>query len=160
MMKITILCIGKLKTSFLKEGLQEYLKRMTPYATVLIEELNEEKIGDKPSAYDRNVAVEAEGERLVKRIKKEQFVFLLDLHGEGILSEQLAKKIERLGVEGQSDIVFVIGGAFGVAEALRKRANIRISFGKLTYTHQMIRLLLVEQIYRAFKIIKNEPYHW
>lgn len=160
MMKITVLCIGKLKASFLKDGVQEYLKRLTSYASVSILELNEERVGDKPNDADRRLAVEAEGERLLKRIKSEQFVFLLDVHGSIMSSEQLSEKLEELGVAGRSDIVFVIGGAFGVAQSLRERADVKLSFGKMTYTHQMIRMLLTEQIYRAFKIMKNEPYHW
>lgn len=160
MMKITVLCIGKLKASFLKDGVQEYLKRLTSYASVSILELNEERVGDKPNDADRRLAVEAEGERLLTRIKSEQFVFLLDVHGSTMSSEQLSEKLEELGVAGRSDVVFVIGGAFGVSQSLRERADVKLSFGKMTYTHQMIRMLLTEQIYRAFKIMKNEPYHW
>ncbi len=159
-MKITILAVGKVSLSFLKDGIEEYKKRMRSYANVTITEVKEEKVSDRPDEAERLRTVEAEGERLLKQIKDGQFVFLLDLHGETMSSEKLAAKIASLGLSGRSDIVFVIGGAYGVSDALRKRADIKLSFSPMTFTHQMVRLLIIEQIYRTFKINRKEPYHW
>lgn len=159
-MKITILAVGKVSLSFLKDGIEEYKKRMRSYANVTITEVKEEKVSDRPDEAERLRTVEAEGERLLKQIKDGQFVFLLDLHGETMSSEKLAAKIALLGLGGRSDIVFVIGGAYGVSDALRKRADVKLSFSPMTFTHQMVRLLIIEQIYRTFKINRKEPYHW
>lgn len=159
-MKITILAVGKVSLSFLKSGIEEYKKRMRSYANVTITEVKEEKVSDRPDEAERLRTVEAEGDRLLKQIKDGQFVFLLDLHGDTMSSEKLASKIASLGLSGRSDIVFVIGGAYGVSDALRKRADIKLSFSPMTFTHQMVRLLVIEQIYRAFKINRKEPYHW
>ncbi len=159
-MKITILAVGKVSLSFLKDGIEEYKKRMRSYANVTITEVKEEKVSDRPDEAERLRTVEAEGERLLKQIKDGQFVFLLDLHGETMSSEKLAAKIASLGLSGRSDIVFVIGGAYGVSDALRKRADVKLSFSPMTFTHQMVRLLIIEQIYRTFKINRKEPYHW
>lgn len=159
-MKITILAIGKIGLKFIKEGITEYSKRLSSFANINVVELKEEKIGDKQNSAERQRIVEAEGESLLKRLKPTQYVFLLDLHGEMLSSEKLAQKLDNMAIQGESDVVFVIGGAFGVSETLRKRANVRLSFSPMTFTHQMIRMLLLEQIYRAFKINRNEPYHW
>lgn len=146
--------------SFLREGVDEYIKRLAPYVSISITELGELKKGDKLSNYERLKTVEAEGERMLKLIKDTQYMILLDVHGKALSSEGLADLIETSALDGNSDMVFVIGGAFGVSDALRRRANLRLSFSPMTFTHQMIRLLLLEQLYRTCKIRRNEPYHW
>lgn len=159
-MKFTIIAIGKLNISFIKDGVNEFLKRLRPYAQVNVIELKEEKISNKPSAKDREKVVKAEGEKILKLIKPQQHVVLLDVYGKTMSSEKLADWIEELKVGGVSEIVFVIGGTYGVSEGLRARAKTKLSISPMTFTHQMARLLLVEQLYRACKIAKKEPYHW
>jgi len=159
-MRFYVVCIGKLKDAYLRDGVAEFVKRMRPYGGITITELNESKIGDKPSDADRKQVVDDEGERLLKAVPKNAYTVLLDVYGKTMSSEDLAKTIAKLEVDGVSDMAFIIGGAFGVSEALRQSVNYKLSFSPMTFTHQMVRLLLVEQIYRASKINRNEPYHW
>ena len=159
-MRFYVVCIGKLKDAYLRDGVAEFVKRMRPYGGITITELNESKIGDKPSDADRKQVVTEEGERLLKAVPKNGYTVLLDVYGKTMSSEDLAKTVAKLEVDGISDMAFIIGGAFGVSEALRQSVNYKLSFSPMTFTHQMVRLLLVEQIYRASKINRNEPYHW
>lgn len=159
-MRFYVVCIGKLKDAYLREGVAEFVKRMRPYGGITITELNESKIGDKPSDVDRKQVVAEEGVRLLKAVPKNAYTVLLDVYGKTMSSEELAKTISKLEVDGVSDMAFIIGGAFGVSDTLRQTANYKLSFSPMTFTHQMVRLLLVEQIYRASKINRNEPYHW
>ena len=159
-MRFYVVCIGKLKDAYLRDGVAEFVKRMRPYGGITITELNESKIGDKPSDADRKQVVDDEGERLLKAVPKNTYTVLLDVYGKTMSSEDLAKTVAKLEVDGVSDMAFIIGGAFGVSEALRQSVNYKLSFSPMTFTHQMVRLLLVEQIYRASKINRNEPYHW
>lgn len=159
-MRFYVVCIGKLKDAYLRDGVAEFVKRMRPYGGITITELNESKIGDKPSDADRKQVVDDEGERLLKAVPKNAYMVLLDVYGKTMSSEDLAKTVAKLEVDGVSDMAFIIGGAFGVSEALRQSVNYKLSFSPMTFTHQMVRLLLVEQIYRASKINRNEPYHW
>lgn len=155
MMKIKIVSVGTIKEKFLKDAISEYLKRLTRFAKIEIIEVDETKIQNKS---EEQVKKE-EGERLLKRIGQDEFVFLLDLKGELISSEVLAQKINDLINKGISPLTFVIGGTLGLSEEVRKRANIKLSISKMTFTHQMCRMIILEQIYRAFKIINNEEYH-
>ena len=159
-MRFYVVCVGKLKDAYLRDGVAEFVKRMRPYGGITITELNESKIGDKPSDADRKQVVDEEGERLLKAVPKNAYTVLLDVYGKTMSSEDLAKTVAKLEVDGVSDMAFIIGGAFGVSEALRQSVNYKLSFSPMTFTHQMVRLLLVEQIYRASKINRNEPYHW
>ena len=159
-MRFYVVCIGKLKDAYLRDGVAEFVKRMRPYGGITITELNESKIGDKPSDVDRKQVVAEEGVRLLKAVPKNAYTVLLDVYGKTMSSEVLAKTISKLEVDGVSDMAFIIGGAFGVSDTLRQTANYKLSFSPMTFTHQMVRLLLVEQIYRASKINRNEPYHW
>ena len=159
-MRFYVVCIGKLNDAYLRDGVAEFVKRMRPYGGITITELNESKIGDKPSDADRKQVVDDEGERLLKVVPKNAYTVLLDVYGKTMSSEDLAKTVAKLEVDGVSDMAFIIGGAFGVSEALRQSVNFKLSFSPMTFTHQMVRLLLVEQIYRASKINRNEPYHW
>ena len=147
-MKITILTIGKLKEKYLVDAVKEYLKRIKPYAVVEIIEVPECR------------TVEEEGFKLLARIPNDSWVCVLDVHGELMSSEELAKAVADLTLSGRSKLTFVIGGAFGVSESLKEAASMRLSLSKMTFTHQMTRLILLEQIYRTFKINRGEPYHW
>lgn len=159
-MRFYVICIGKLKDAYLRDGVAEFVKRMRPYGGITITELNESKIGDKPSDVDRKQVVIEEGERLLKNVPKNAYTVLLDVYGKTMSSEDLAKTVAKLEVDGVSDMAFIVGGAFGVSDELRRLVNYKLSFSPMTFTHQMVRLLLVEQIYRASKINRNEPYHW
>jgi 23S rRNA (pseudouridine1915-N3)-methyltransferase len=159
-MHIRIVCIGRIKDKYLQMGIAEFIKRIGPYAKLEIVELDEERMPDNPSGADKAKVLEREGERLLKQVKEGSELILLDICGKNLSSEDLAAHFSQLALGGRSDLTFVIGGAFGVSPAIQKTAHLRLSFSRMTFTHQMVRLLLVEQIYRAFKIIKGEPYHW
>ena len=159
-MQITILAVGKIKEKYLQAGIAEFCKRLKPYCRLVISEIDEEKLPDNASTAQKQQALAKEGERLLKRIPDDEILYLLDLGGKPISSEELAVEMAMRALTGKSRIIFVIGGAFGLADEIRVRADERVSFSRLTLTHQMIRLLLVEQIYRAFKINRGEPYHY
>ena len=159
-MRITILAVGKIKEKYLRDGIAEFVKRLGPFCRLEIKELDEERMPDDPSAAQKEQALAREGERLLKQIPQGSRVFVLDIIGKQQSSEELAETFASLAVDGDSSLTFIIGGAFGLSEDVRKAAHVRLSFSKMTFTHQMIRLLLVEQIYRAFKIWRGEPYHW
>lgn len=159
-MKITIVCAGKLKEKYLTAGISEFLKRLKPMAQVEILEVHEEKMPDNPSAAEKEQVLQKEGEKLLKLVPSGSYLFVLDVYGEELSSEELAERIDKLGVSGRSSLTFLIGGAFGLSREVRQAADMKLSFSRLTFTHQMVRLLLVEQIYRAFKINRGEKYHW
>lgn len=159
-MKISIVCVGKIKEKYLTEGIAEFTKRLTPYCKLETIAIGEEKMPDCPSPAEKEQVLAKETERLLNAIPQNAHVVLLDLQGKEVTSPQLADLFDEWALAGKSHIAFVIGGAFGYTDALRKRADMRWSFSKLTFTHQMIRLFLVEQIYRAFKISRNQKYHW
>lgn len=158
-MNITILCIGKLKETYWTDAVQEYSKRLSKYCTLTINELKEEKAPENPSAAEETAVKEAEGRTILKQIKKESYVIALEIQGKELTSEALSSKMESLGIAGKSDIVFLIGGSIGLSEEVLARADYRLSFSKMTFPHQMMRVVLLEQIYRSFKIMRNETYH-
>ena len=160
MLRITIVAVGKIKERYLTDGIAEYSKRLTPFCRLEIVEVAEEKMADNPSAADKARALAREGERLLRAVRPGSHLTVLDLRGRQMASEELAAQLDALAVAGTSDLTFVIGGAFGLAPAVTAAAQDRLSFSPMTFTHQMIRLLLVEQLYRAFKISRGEPYHW
>ncbi|AJQ29751.1 23S rRNA (pseudouridine(1915)-N(3))-methyltransferase RlmH [Pelosinus fermentans] len=158
-MKITIIAVGKIKEKYLTMGIAEFVKRLTPYCRLSIIEVDEERMPENPSDAEKAKVLLKEGERMLKHVKDNTHLIVLDVIGKQASSEELAEKISDLGVSGKSDVTFIIGGAFGLSPDLLKAAKERLSFSKMTFTHQMIRLLLVEQIYRAFKINRGENYH-
>ncbi len=159
-MKISIVTSGKIKEKYLRDGIEEFTKRLKPFTQIEFIEINEEKMRDNPSSAQKAATLFVEGQRLLKKVPENSYLIVLDVIGKAISSEELSHKIDALALKGQSHITFLIGGAFGISEEVRKEADERISFSKMTFTHQMIRLLLVEQIYRAFKISRGEKYHW
>ena len=159
-MKITIVCAGKIKEKYLSAGIAEFMKRLKPFAQVEIREIHEEKMPDSPSDAEKEQVLTREGEKLLKLVPEGSYLFVLDVFGKGKSSEELAASIDKLGLSGRSNITFLIGGAFGLSSEVRKAADELLSFSRMTFTHQMVRLLLVEQIYRAFKINRGEKYHW
>ncbi len=158
-MKITIACVGRIKEKYLVAGIDEFSKRLTPFCKLETLSISEERMPDNPSAAEKQQVLERETQRLMAIIPDNSYVILLDVIGKQLSSPELAAKIDSLTLSGRSHLTFVIGGAFGYTDALRCRADMALSFSRMTFTHQMIRLLLVEQIYRAFKISRGEPYH-
>lgn len=151
--------MGKLKEKYLKMGIAEYVKRLSAYCKLELIEVPDEKAPEKLSEAEMIQVKEKEGERILAKIPDQAYVFALAIEGKQRTSEAFAKEIEQLGVQGKSTIVFVIGGSLGLSDAVMKRSNTPISFGKMTLPHQLMRLVLIEQIYRGFKIVRNEPYH-
>ena len=158
-MKISIVASGKIKEKYLRDGINEFVKRLKPFTQLEFIEINEEKMKDNPSPAEKKATLIAEGERLLKKVPANSYLIVLDVLVK-IFPQKNYLPIDKLTLSGQSHITFLIGGAFGLSEEVRKRADERISFSRMTFTHQMIRLLLVEQIYRAFKISRGEKYHW
>ena len=157
-MKIKLYCIGKIKEQYLKDGINEYLKRIFSYSNIEIIEVADYKVKDNPNASDIEKAKNEEGERVLKLLKND-YLIGLDLNKKEPTSEEFAEFLHSKLVEGGSNVSFVIGGSYGLSDALKQRCNTSISLSKLTFLHQMTRLILLEQIYRAFKILNNETYH-
>ena len=158
-MKITIVCAGKLKEKYLRDGIAEYEKRLHPYADLRTIEIIEERMKDRPSPAEKDEVIRREGERLSSQIPQGAYLIVLDVGGEEMSSEKFSAWIDRLMLMGESHIAFLIGGPFGLSDELRQRADLRLSFSQFTLPHQLIRLFLMEQIYRSFKISRHEPYH-
>lgn len=158
-MKITIICAGKLKEKYLRDGIAEYEKRLRPYADLRTIEIIEERMKDRPSPAEKDEVLRREGERLSSQIPQGAYLIVLDVGGEEMSSEKFSAWIDRLMLMGESHIAFLIGGPFGLSDELRQRADLRLSFSQFTLPHQLIRLFLMEQIYRSFKISRHEPYH-
>ena len=155
-MKIKIIAPGRIKEKFLKDGIDEFLKRLTPYAAVEVTEITPVEIKD---AHLIERALDEEGEKILSLIKPQSYVITMEISGKQFSSEEFASKIEDLTNEGQSEIIFVIGSSCGISKKVSARANLKMSMSKMTFLHQFARLILIEQLYRAFKIIKGETYH-
>lgn len=158
-MNITVIAIGKLKEKYWIDAVKEYSKRLGGYCNLNIIELKESPLRANPSAADEEAVKDAEGADILSRIKPTDFVITLEIKGKGLSSEQLAAKIEDLAINGRSSIVFIIGGSLGLSAEVSKRSDFKLSFSAMTFPHQMMRVILLEQIYRSFKIIRNEAYH-
>ena len=158
-MNIRIICIGKLKEKYWTQGCDEYIKRLGRFAKVETVELKETKISDRPSAAEEEAVKESEGQEILKRIKKDDYCITLEIKGKQLSSEQLADKMKELALAGRSNVAFVIGGSLGLSAEVSKRSDFRLSFSPMTFPHQMMRVILLEQIYRSFKINSNETYH-
>ncbi len=158
-MRITILCVGKIKEKYWREALAEYTKRLSRYCRMEILEVADEKTPDGASETVEEQIREKEGARLLQVMPENAYVITLEILGKKYCSEKFAAEIERLTVSGQSHIVFVIGGSLGLSKSVLQRANGRLSFSDMTFPHQMMRVILCEQVYRAFRILHHEPYH-
>lgn len=158
-MKITLITVGKIKEKFFREAVSEYEKRLSRYCRLEIRETADEKTPEKASEIQREQILQREGERILKLIPEDAFVAALEIEGKRLSSEAFAGEIERLAVGGTSQIVFVIGGSLGLHNMIKKRADLAASFSDMTFPHQLMRVILLEQIYRAYRIINGEPYH-
>lgn len=158
-MKITLVTVGKIKEKFYIDAIAEYSKRLSRYCKLEIVQVADEKTPDKASETESTQIKDREGERILAQIKEGAYVIALAIQGQMLDSEQLAGRIEQLGVYGQSQIVFVIGGSLGLSDAVLKRADVQLSFSRMTFPHQLMRVILLEQIYRCYRIMAHEPYH-
>jgi 23S rRNA (pseudouridine1915-N3)-methyltransferase len=156
---ISIVSVGKLKEKYLKLGIDEYIKRLSSYAKMEIIEVPDEKAPENLSEADMLIVKEKEGERILSKISDDTYVIVLAIMGKEHTSESLAKKIDQLATYGNSKVAFIIGGSLGLSDKVMKRADDTLSFSKMTFPHQLMKLILVEQVYRAFRINRNEPYH-
>ena len=158
-MRINIVCVGKFKEKYLKLGIDEFKKRLSKYCKLEIIELEDEKAPENLSDKEMLMIKEKEGKKILSKIKDNSYVIALAIDGKNLSSEELAETINKLGVRGVSNITFVIGGSLGLSDEVLSRADYKLSFSKMTFPHQLMRLILLEQVYRAFRIMKNEPYH-
>ena len=158
-MKIKIVTVGKLKEKYLKDGIAEYGKRISRFAKLEMIELADEKTPDKASELENQKILETEGERILSKVGERDFVLVLAIEGKTFSSEEFSKQLEEASIKGYSTLTFIIGGSLGLAPSVKNRANLSVSFGRLTLPHQLMRLVLVEQIYRAFTIQQGSPYH-
>lgn len=158
-MKITLVTVGKIKEKFYTQAIDEYSKRLSKYCKLEIIEVADEKTPDRASDTVERQIKEKEGERILKVLKDDSYVIALAIEGKMPNSEQLAAKIDNLGISGKSHITFIIGGSLGLSQEVLSRANEKLSFSAMTFPHQLMRVILLEQIYRSFRIIHHEPYH-
>lgn len=158
-MKITLITVGKIKEKYLEDAIAEYSKRLSRYCKLEIVEVADEKTPDNASATVEDAIRDKEGERILKYIKEDAYVITLEIAGKMLTSEEMAEKIEKLGVQGTSHIIFIIGGSIGLGREILKRSDYALSFSKMTFPHQLMRVILLEQIYRSYRIINHEPYH-
>lgn len=158
-MKIQVICIGKLKEKYWTDAVNEYSKRLSRFCDLEITELKETKLPDKASEAQEQAVIEDEGKTILKHVKDGSYVISLEILGKNLTSVELAEKMEELPLMGKSHVTFIIGGSLGLSKDVSKRADFKLSFSKMTFPHQMMRVILLEQVYRAFKINKNEAYH-
>lgn len=158
-MKISIICVGKIKEKFYRDAIEEYAKRLSKYCKFEIVEVADEKIPDKASAVEEGQIKEKEASRILSKIKPDAYVCTLEIAGKQLSSTELADWMEKTAIGGRSHITFIIGGSLGLHSSVLQRSDYALSFSKMTFPHQLMRVVLSEQIYRAYRIINNEPYH-
>ncbi len=158
-MKITVITVGKIKEKYLRDAIAEYSKRLSKYCKLEILEVADEKTPENASETVEEGIRQKEGERILKHIKEDAYVITLEIGGKMLDSVEFSRKIETLGIQGKSHICFVIGGSIGLSQEVLKRSDYGLSFSKMTFPHQLMRVILLEQIYRSYRIMSNEPYH-
>ena len=158
-MNVKILCVGKIKESFYRDAISEYKKRLSKYCSLEIVEVADEKTSENSSDIEIDIIKAKEGERILKHIKERDFVISLAIEGKEMDSVSFSKYIENLTISGNSNIIFIIGGSLGLSNEVLNKSDFKISFSKMTFPHQLMRVILLEQIYRAMRIKNNEPYH-
>ena len=158
-MKITVITVGKIKEKYLKDAIAEYSKRLSKYCKLEIIEVADEKTPDNASEVVEDSIRSKEAERILKYVKDDAYVITLEIGGKQLSSEELADKIDKLGIQGTSHIIFIIGGSIGLGKEVLNKSNYALSCSKMTFPHQLMRVILLEQVYRSYRIISNEPYH-
>lgn len=158
-MKITIITVGKIKEKYLKDAIAEYSKRLSKYCKLEIVEVADEKTPENASETVENAIREKEAERIMKYVKEDAYIITLEIGGKLLSSEELAEKIEKLGIQGTSHIIFIIGGSIGLGKSVLEKSDYALSFSRMTFPHQLMRVILLEQVYRSYRIMNGEPYH-
>jgi 23S rRNA (pseudouridine1915-N3)-methyltransferase len=158
-LKISIIAVGKLKEEYWKDAVKEYSKRLSRYCQLTLDDVDEVKSSDNVNEAEKMSILKGEGENILRKIKKDSFLIVLDIKGLKLSSEQLSERINELGIMGKSNITFITGGSLGLSSEILEMANLRLSFSDMTFPHQMMKVILLEQIYRSFKINSNEMYH-
>lgn len=158
-MKITLVTVGKVKEKYLRDAIEEYKKRLSKYCKLEILEVQDEKTPDSASENQENLIRSKEGDRIMKYLKDDAYVITLEIGGKMLDSLEFSKKIESLGIQGKSHLIFVIGGSIGLGQQVLSRSDLALSFSKMTFPHQLMRVILLEQIYRGYRIMAGEPYH-
>ena len=158
-MRITIITVGKIKEKYLRDAISEYSKRLSKYCKMEIIEVADEKTPENASDTMNETIKAKEAERILKYLMEDAYIITLEIQGKQLTSEELADKIEKLGIQGTSHLIFVIGGSLGLGKEVLEKSNYALSFSKMTFPHQLMRVILLEQIYRSYRIIKKEPYH-
>lgn len=158
-MKITLITVGKIKESYFRDAIREYTKRLGRYCTLEICEVQDEKTPEGASQALTDAILDREGERIVKKIPENGYVITLEIKGKKLDSAAFGNMIEKLGVQGKSHLIFIIGGSLGLHKKVRDKADLAVSFSDMTFPHQLMRIILLEQIYRGYRIVKGEPYH-
>ena len=158
-MNITIIAVGKIKEKYMVEGIKEYLKRLSRYCNVKIIEVEDEKAPENLSKKEMDLIKDKEGGRILSKIPSNSYIVSLVIGGKKLSSEELAEKVETLMIDGVNDITFIIGGSLGLSDEVINKSNFKLSFSKMTFPHQLMRLILLEQVYRGFRIMRGEPYH-
>lgn len=158
-MKIRVIAVGKIKEKYIRDGINEYLKRLSRYCSVEIIEVEDEKTQENLTNREIDIIKDKEGKRILSKISPNSYIISLVIEGKQMSSEELANKIEDLMIEGVNDLTFIIGGSLGLSREVIEKSNLKLSFSKMTFPHQLMRMVLLEQIYRSFRIIRGEPYH-
>ena len=158
-MNITVISVGKIKEKFIVDGIKEYSKRLSKYCKLKIIEVDDEKAPENLSEAEMKIIKNKEGEKILNKISSNTYIITLAIEGKNLSSEQLSSKIDELALNGQSDITFIIGGSLGISDEVLKKSHFKLSFSKMTFPHQLMKLILLEQIYRAFRISRGETYH-
>lgn len=158
-MNIDIISVGSIKEKYFVDAINEYLKRMKPYANVRVTEISEHKLPNNPSESQIQIGIEKEKEDILSKISDRAFICSLCIEGKQLDSESLSSEIEKIGINGYSDITFIIGGSYGLSNEIKQKSHLKLSFSKMTFPHQLMRVILLEQVYRAYRIMRNEPYH-
>lgn len=158
-MNITIITVGKLKEKYLIDGIKEYQKRLSKYCKLNLVEVADEKCPENLSQADMKIVKNKEAERIIKKIPTTTQIITLEIEGKMLTSEEFSKKIDSYGVTGHSNLTFIIGGSLGISDTIKKMSDFKLSFSKMTFPHQVMKMILLEQIYRAFRISRGEPYH-
>lgn len=158
-MTINIVCVGKIKEKFYKEAIDEYSKRLSKYCKLNIIEVEDEDTPSNASQHEEELIKDTEGERILRKIPADSYIITLEIQGNKMNSVELSDKINKLAIEGKSNVTFIIGGSLGLSSSVTSKSNMKLSFSDMTFPHQLMRVILLEQVYRSFRIINNEPYH-
>lgn len=158
-MKVNIITVGKIKENYLKDAIAEYTKRLSAFANIQFFEVADEKCPENLSEADKRIVLKKEGDKILSQIPKSSFIYTLEIKGQKISSEKFSENLRKQMLDGFSEFSFVIGGSLGLSDEVLSKSNFRLSFSDMTFPHQLMRVILLEQIYRSFKIMKNEPYH-